>query len=54
MKISVVILVYNEIDTNEEILARVDKVSINKVIIVIDGSSMDGTRKRLKKETADL
>jgi len=53
MKISVVIPVYNEIDTIEEILARVDKVSIKKEIIVIDDLSIDGTRERLKKIAAD-
>jgi glycosyltransferase involved in cell wall biosynthesis len=53
MKISVVIPVYNEIDTIEEILARVDKVPIKKEIIVIDDLSIDGTRERLKKIVAD-
>ncbi len=53
MKISVVIPVYNEINTIEEILARVDKVSIKKEIIVIDDLSIDGTRERLKKIAAD-
>ena len=53
MKVSVVIPVYNEIDTIEEILARVDKVPIKKEIIVIDDLSIDGTRERLKKIAAD-
>ena len=53
MKVSVVIPVYNEIDTIEEILARVDKVAIKKEIIVIDDLSIDGTRERLKKIAAD-
>ena len=53
MKVSVVIPVYNEIDTIEEILARVDKVAIKKEIIVIDDLSIDGTRERLKKIIAD-
>ena len=53
MKISVVIPVYNEIDTIEEILARVDKVAIKKEIIVIDDLSIDGTRERLKEIVAD-
>ena len=53
MKISVVIPVYNEIDTIEEILSRVDKVSIKKEIIVIDDLSTDGTRERLKEIVAD-
>ena len=53
MKVSVVIPVYNEIDTIEEIIARVDKVGIEKEIIVIDDLSIDGTRERLKKIVAD-
>jgi glycosyltransferase involved in cell wall biosynthesis len=53
MKVSVVIPVYNEIDTIEEILSRVDKVSIKKEIIVIDDLSTDGTRERLRKIVAD-
>jgi glycosyltransferase involved in cell wall biosynthesis len=52
MKISVVIPVYNEIDTIEEILVRVDQVAIKKEIIVIDDFSNDGTRERLKKIAA--
>jgi glycosyltransferase involved in cell wall biosynthesis len=53
MKVSIVIPVYNEIDTIEEIIARVDKVAIKKEIIVIDDLSIDGTRERLKKIIAD-
>jgi glycosyltransferase involved in cell wall biosynthesis len=53
MKVSVVIPVYNEIDTIEEIIARVDKVAIKKEIIVIDDLSIDGTRERLKKIVED-
>jgi glycosyltransferase involved in cell wall biosynthesis len=53
MKVSVVIPVYNEIDTIEEILARVDKIPINKEIIVIDDLSIDGTRERIKEIVAD-
>jgi len=53
MKISVVMPVYNEVDTIEEILSRVEKVAIKKEIIVIDDSSIDGTRERLKEIAAD-
>ena len=53
MKISVVIPVYNEIDTIEGILVRVDQVAIKKEIIVIDDFSNDGTRERLKKIATD-
>lgn len=48
MKISVVIPVYNEIDTIEEILSRVNLASIEKEIIVVDDFSTDGTRERIK------
>ena len=53
MKISVVIPVYNEVDTIEEILSRVSQVPIEKEIVVIDDCSVDGTRERLKKIVED-
>jgi glycosyltransferase involved in cell wall biosynthesis len=49
MKISVVIPVYNEVDTIEEIISRVSKVAIDKEIIVVDDFSTDGTRERLRE-----
>jgi len=49
MKISVIIPVYNEVDTIEEIISRVIEVAIEKEIIVVDDFSTDGTRERLKK-----
>lgn len=49
MKLSVVIPVYNEINTVEEILRRVKKVKIEKEIIVVDDCSTDGTRDVLKE-----
>ena len=48
MKLSVVIPAYNEIDTIEEILFRVQEVLIEKEIIIIDDGSTDGTRDLLK------
>lgn len=48
MKLSVIIPVYNEVDTIEEIVERVRQVSIEKEIIVVDDGSTDGTRSRLK------
>ena len=45
--LSVVIPVYNEKDTIEEILARVAAVPVRKEIIVVDDCSTDGTRARL-------
>ena len=47
MKLTVVIPVYNEVDTVEEILGHVQNVPIDKEIIVIDDFSSDGTRETL-------
>ena len=44
MKLSVVIPVYNEAATIEELISRVQKVDIQKEIIVVDDGSTDGTR----------
>ena len=44
MKVSVVMPVYNERDTIEEILRRVDATGIVHEIIVVDDASTDGTR----------
>ena len=45
--LSVVIPVYNERDTIEELLKRVQAVAIDKEIIVVDDGSTDGTRELL-------
>ncbi len=50
MKTSVIIPVYNEIDTVAELLARVRTSPIEKEIIVVDGNSTDGTREVLEEE----
>jgi glycosyltransferase involved in cell wall biosynthesis len=47
MKLSVVIPVYNERDTIEEIVKLVVAVNIDKEIILVDDCSKDGTRDRL-------
>jgi glycosyltransferase involved in cell wall biosynthesis len=47
--LSVVIPVYNEKNTIQEILRRVRAVPIKKQIIVVDDCSKDGTREVLKK-----
>jgi glycosyltransferase involved in cell wall biosynthesis len=52
MKISVIIPVYNERRTIEKIVARVDRIPIDKEIIVVDDGSTDGTREILEKMAA--
>jgi len=54
VKISVVIPVYNERATIEEILRRVAAVDLDKEIIVVDDFSTDGTRQWLVGECARL
>ena len=44
MKLSVIIPVYNEKGTIEQLIARVKDVSLDKEIIVVDDFSSDGTR----------
>src|SRR5574341_15410 len=49
MKLSVVIPVYNEVTTIEEIISRVSATPLEKEIIIVDDASTDGTQERLKK-----
>jgi glycosyltransferase involved in cell wall biosynthesis len=49
MKLSVIIPVYNEVESIEEILGRVRATKMAKEIIVVDDGSIDGTRELLKK-----
>jgi glycosyltransferase involved in cell wall biosynthesis len=49
VKISVVIPVYNEVATIEEIVSRVQVVSMDKEIVIVDDASTDGTRERLEE-----
>ena len=53
MKLSVVIPVYNEVETIEEILKRVQAVPQDKEIIVIDDASTDGSREWLSQVSSD-
>lgn len=49
MSISVIVPVFNEKETIEEVLRRIKNVKLEKEIIVIDDYSTDGTRQILKK-----
>lgn len=53
MKISVVIPVFNERSTIEEILLRVQAVDLDKEVVVIDDGSTDGTREFLASLACD-
>jgi glycosyltransferase involved in cell wall biosynthesis len=48
-RLSVVVPVYNERETIEEILRRIQEVDIEKEIIIVDDSSTDGTREFLEE-----
>lgn len=53
MKLSIIIPVYNEVNTIQELFKRVESVPLNKEIIIVDDFSTDGTRdvlKLIKKE----
>ncbi|MCD4824508.1 MAG: glycosyltransferase family 2 protein [Phycisphaerae bacterium] len=47
MKLTVVIPVYNEVGTIEDILAAVQAVPVEKEIVIVDDYSTDGTRGKL-------
>ena len=53
MKISVVIPVYNEFATLEEILQRVRAVELDKEIILVDDGSSDGSRDLVHRLASD-
>jgi glycosyltransferase involved in cell wall biosynthesis len=49
VKLSVVIPVYNEKGTLEELLRRVARVPIPKQVVIVDDASTDGTGDRIRK-----
>ena len=51
MRLSVVIPVYNEVETIKEIVSRVQAVDLEKEIIIVDDGSTDGTREQLPEIT---
>ena len=53
MKISVVMPVYNEIQTITEIITRVQNVQLEKELIIVDDFSTDGTREYLQTLDAE-
>ncbi len=53
-RLSVVMPVYNERNTIEEILVKVSRVNIDKEIVVVDDNSTDGTREILQKLAEEL
>jgi glycosyltransferase involved in cell wall biosynthesis len=53
MKVSVIIPVYNEVRTIEEILRRVETEKIATEILIVDDGSTDGTREKLDNMIED-
>ncbi|MAG20139.1 glycosyl transferase, partial [archaeon] len=49
MKLSIIIPVYNEVKTLEEVINKVKKLKLDKEIVVVDDGSEDGSRELLKK-----
>ena len=53
MKVSIIIPVYNEFNTIEEILRRVEAQNIAAEILIVDDGSTDGTREKLDSMIED-
>jgi glycosyltransferase involved in cell wall biosynthesis len=49
MRISIVIPVYNEVKTIDEIIRRVQQIDVKKEVIIVDDGSIDGTCELLKE-----
>jgi len=57
LKLSIIVPVYNEKDTIEEILKKLDKLPIDKEILVVDDGSNDGSRQlisNLKSQISNI
>ncbi|MFP6626457.1 MAG: glycosyltransferase family 2 protein [Deltaproteobacteria bacterium] len=57
LKLSVLIPVYNELETLQQVIDRVREVPLSTQIIIVDDFSTDGTRdllKRMEEEDSDL
>jgi glycosyltransferase involved in cell wall biosynthesis len=49
LKLSVVIPVFNERSTLEELLRRIARVPVPKQVVIVDDASTDGTRERIRR-----
>jgi glycosyltransferase involved in cell wall biosynthesis len=49
MKVSIIVPVFNELQTIREILKRIEQVDLDKEIVVVDDGSKDGTRDVLRE-----
>ncbi len=54
MKLSVIIPVFNERSTIEEVIDQVNRVAVDKEIIVVDDGSTDGTVEVLRKKEREV
>ena len=53
MKTSIIIPVFNEVKTVEEIIKKVESLNIDKVIIAVNDGSNDGSKVVLEKLRAE-
>ena len=52
--LTVIIPVYNEVSTINKIIKKINKLKINKQIIVVDDGSKDGTKKIINKNKSKI